>query len=213
MAPIQNYKREKYIRRPRGVSKSFRSPAGNRGAQKLRYVSKSTVFNVSKSTVVQPLVCPLKQPSFLNQGEEFFMPRKSIADLSIARPNVTGKPTRLPPPADLDATERQLFAELVGACAPDHFRESDLPLLVEYVRQTVLARAASKYMQDTGGPVAGGTVNAWFGIQQRATRSMCVLSTRLRLNPQSRLHAKTVQRHVGYQPPSYYDRMRDHDDA
>jgi hypothetical protein len=131
--------------------------------------------------------------------------------LTVVRPGVDGRPNRLQPPPDLEPTGKRLFGDLVASCPPEHFRPSDLPLLIEYVRETVLARQAADEMSKSGGPVAGGVVNPWFGIWQRATRTMCVLSTRLRLNPQSRLHQKSVHRAVGYTPPSYYDRMGDDD--
>jgi phage terminase small subunit len=137
------------------------------------------------------------------------MPRKPR--LTVVRPGVDGRPNRLSPPPDLDPTEKQLFGELVRSCPPEHFRPSDMPLLVEYVKESVLVRQASDEMAKTGGPIVDGITNPWFGILQRATRVMCILSTRLRLNPQSRLHSKSVHRQVGYQRPSYYDTMADED--
>jgi phage terminase small subunit len=89
---------------------------------------------------------------------------------------------------------------------------ADGPLLHEYVREVLLARQASDEMQKTGGAVVDGRVSPWFSVLQRATRMMCVLSARLKLNPRARLHSRSVARQVN-QPPNYYDFMRqDRDD-
>ena len=68
--------------------------------------------------------------------------RKSVAELAIF-PGVDGKPPRLKPPPHLNDDERSLFDELVGACDPRHFVESDLPLLASYVQATLIPRDAA----------------------------------------------------------------------
>jgi phage terminase small subunit len=141
------------------------------------------------------------------------MPRRSAADLSVVRPRVDGRPTRLIPPADLEADERKLFVELVTACAPDHFRQSDMPMLVQYVRESCTAERAAIKMKETGGEVTDrGTINPWFGVLQRATRMMALLSARLRLNPQSRSHPRSIARQAGWRPPSAYEMLDFEDD-
>ena len=79
------------------------------------------------------------------------MPRRSRADLAVIA--VSGEPTRLPPPADLDATARQLWITIVAAQRADHFRQSDVPLLRRYVENCCIADEATKQMRVTGGPV------------------------------------------------------------
>jgi hypothetical protein len=66
--------------------------------------------------------------------------RKSAAQLATL--SVNGDPPRLKPPADLADDERFLFSEIVTACGPRHFLQSDLPLLVTYVQATLLSRRA-----------------------------------------------------------------------
>jgi len=133
------------------------------------------------------------------------MPRRSQASLSVLRPRVDGRATRLSPPPDLDEPERLRFLEVVRACAPDHFRQSDTPLLVEYVRTAILCERAAAAMRADGGPVMnGGKVSPWFGVSQRAARTLMVLSARLRLNPQSRSHPRSIARQQ-YRAPSAYD--------
>jgi hypothetical protein len=58
--------------------------------------------------------------------------RKSAEQLATL--SVNGDPPRLNPPADLADDERSLFCEIVTACGPRHFVQSDLPLLVTYVQ-------------------------------------------------------------------------------
>src|SRR5262245_29536288 len=116
------------------------------------------------------------------------MPRRSQAALNLPSLRVYGRQTRLAPPRDLDAGERDRFVKLVSACAVDHFRESDAAVVTEYVRAAMLCERAAAAMREAGGAVVGTRINPWFGVWQRAVRTLAVLSTRLRLNPQGRMH-------------------------
>ena len=103
--------------------------------------------------------------------------RKSAASLVV----VSGAPPRLEPPADLSDEEKALFLELVNACSPRHFVESDKPLLISFVQATLLARgSAGKAM----------LISTW----EKAVRVQATLATRLRLAPQARMDPKTVGR-------------------
>jgi hypothetical protein len=105
--------------------------------------------------------------------------RKSAASLAVV--DVTGAPPRLEPPADLSDEERALFTELVNACSPKHFVESDKPLLISFIQATILARAsAGKAM----------LIGTW----EKAVKVQALLATRLRLAPQARLDPQTVGR-------------------
>ena len=66
--------------------------------------------------------------------------RKSAGNLAL--PRVDGTPPPLKPPTCLRNAERKLFNELIAACDPKHFVESDLPLLASYVQATVMAQNA-----------------------------------------------------------------------
>jgi hypothetical protein len=116
--------------------------------------------------------------------------KKSRAGLAIV--NVNGKPARLEPPSSLPEAERAVFVDLVAASDPEHFRSSDLPLLVRYVESIVLAdRAASELRK---GAVVKGKTSPWLAIQREAIKAMVALSIRLRLSPQSRIDPKTLGR-------------------
>ena len=67
--------------------------------------------------------------------------RKSGAGLGILQ--VDGKPNRLDPPTSLSTAERAIFCDVVAACDRDHFRPSDLPLLVRYVEAAALGDQAA----------------------------------------------------------------------
>jgi hypothetical protein len=55
-----------------------------------------------------------------------------------------GGPPRLTAPPELAESERRVFADIVGACEPAHFRPSDLPLLTAYCRAVVLEQEAAR---------------------------------------------------------------------
>ena len=123
--------------------------------------------------------------------------RQSSAALSVI-PIERGR-QRLQPPQDLSATEAALFRSIVTQCAPDHFAESDAPLLTSFVQSTILSRKAAKAL-------TSGDASA-LPVWDRATRMQATLATRLRLAPQSRADPKTVARRLAGHRPSVYDEM------
>lgn len=102
------------------------------------------------------------------------------------------KQTQLQPPTTLSDVERKVFVDLVAACASDHFRSSDLPLLARYCEATVLAEQAARELR--GGAVVDGRPSAWVTVQEKTIRALVALSMRLRLSPQSRIDPKTLGR-------------------
>jgi hypothetical protein len=116
--------------------------------------------------------------------------RKSAEALAV--PSVNGKGPRLEPPASLSEAERSVFIGLVTACDPDHFRASDLPLLVRYTESIVLGDQAALELRK--GAVVKGKTSPWLAIQREAIKAMVALSIRLRLSPQSRIDPKTLGR-------------------
>jgi hypothetical protein len=94
---------------------------------------------------------------------------------------VDGRSSRLEPPSYLTRPETELFEELVAACSADHFRISDLPVLVSLVQATLLARSA-------------GRDPAMVAEFDRVARLQATLATKLRLTPQSRTDPKNIGR-------------------
>ena len=70
---------------------------------------------------------------------------------------------QLDPPDCLAPDERRRFIGLVGACDPQHFRASDLPLLCRYVEADALAERAEMELQATG-PVVDGKASGRPGV-------------------------------------------------
>jgi phage terminase small subunit len=127
--------------------------------------------------------------------------RKSGASLGVLQ--VDGKPNRLNPPTSLSAAERAIFFDVVAACDRDHFRPSDLPLLVRYVEAAALGDQAAEQLRL--GAVINGKTSPWIIVQEKAVRAMVALSMRLRLSPQSRIDAKTLGRQEVRQGPAPWE--------
>jgi phage terminase small subunit len=116
------------------------------------------------------------------------MPRKSIAALAF-KPHASA---RLAPRSGLSSEVRLIFVELVGRMPPDHFRETDAPLIEQYAQSIALARQAYANLTEEGSVVAG-RANPWLIVLEKAHRSSVALSMRLRLSPQSRMDRKAVR--------------------
>jgi hypothetical protein len=100
--------------------------------------------------------------------------RKSIAELSVLTP---ANPYRIRPPAGLRPAASAVFEQFIADCEDTHFAESDAPLLASLAEAIVLVRlAATKLEKDP----------KWLPVWERAVRSQGMLSTKLRLTPQSR---------------------------
>jgi phage terminase small subunit len=118
--------------------------------------------------------------------------RKSAGGLATI--SVDGKPPQLLPPASLSEVEKVIFVDLVTSCDANHFRPSDLPLLVRYAEACALGDLSAQELRR--GAVVDGKPSPWIVIQEKAVRAMVSLSMRLRLSPQSRADPKTIARHA-----------------
>ncbi|MGB8106741.1 MAG: hypothetical protein WCF47_20950 [Pseudolabrys sp.] len=112
--------------------------------------------------------------------------RKSSADLSTL-PVIDAALMRLAPPHYLNKTEAAVFTELA---ATGHFVPTDAGLLASLAQATVMACNAAR---DPAKSV----------VWERAVKMQAMLSTKLRLTPQSRTDPKTVGRQPqrGYPAP------------
>jgi phage terminase small subunit len=130
------------------------------------------------------------------------MSKKSQAELKIIP--LQRQPTGLQPPTNLPAPERALFIELVAANAHNHFRASDLPLLVSYCSAVVLHERAIAALRAT--PVVGTKSSPWLNVFEKTGRAMVALSMRLRLSPQARKPNQIKGRAPA--PLSHYERTQ-----
>src|SRR5262245_34275641 len=112
--------------------------------------------------------------------------RRSSAALSV--PPIDGSPPRLVPPLSLSLEEHAIFNELVDAVDRRPFRKSDLPLVCAYTR-------AIRFESFAAGELAQDPTNSkMLALWEKSSRAIVALSAKLRLNPQSRQHARTTQR-------------------
>ena len=109
--------------------------------------------------------------------------------------------------------ERKLFLDLVLGCRPDHFEQTDRPLLAAYCRAVCLEQTASTGLA-AAGFVIDGKPSGWLPILQAATRTISTYSRMLKLNPAGRHAAPAPDRE---RPTiSAYERIaleHSHDDA
>jgi hypothetical protein len=128
--------------------------------------------------------------------------RKSSAALAATPFRLPSE--RLKPPAELTGEARQAFLDIVTAARAQHFEPLDMPLLCAFARAVAMERAASAViMSDMP------TSAAMLEVYRTATRTMQMLSIRLRIGPQSRAgHTNARSRTRDDAPVSYYDRMR-----
>ena len=132
------------------------------------------------------------------------MPRKSAASMQFA--TVNGSSERLRPSPGLTESERQIFCDIVAATKPEHFRASDLPLLVNYVQAVAAAGDANAHLYAEG-RVVDGKPSPWLAVLTQAQKAIGMFSLRLRLSPQGR--SPTVPGRPGktQRPLSYYELM------
>ena len=102
--------------------------------------------------------------------------RKSQVSLSTI--SVDGRPFRLQPPRYLNKGEKAVFTELATS---GHFIQTDAALLASLAQATVMARCAARDPAKSA-------------VWERAVKMQAMLSTKLRLTPQSRTDPKTVGR-------------------
>jgi phage terminase small subunit len=130
---------------------------------------------------------------------------RAEAEATLVHPHLDAVSNYLSPPADLLPEEREQFLNIVSACAPNHFRESDTGLLIEYTRARLQAQRAADELRAGGEVLASGKLNPWLQIQRQSVRAMTQLARTLRLTPQARAHPRSI----GRQTPasmSAYDR-------
>jgi hypothetical protein len=119
-------------------------------------------------------------------------------------PNISGEPERLRAPAELNETERRIFANIVAAERPGHFRASDLDLLCAYVRVIAEERRLSARIATEGDANPEGGPSPWLAALQQTRKSMLAYAHRLRISPQGRAPNNPSRPAVQL---SYYERM------
>ena len=104
--------------------------------------------------------------------------RKS-ADNLVTFPVIENR-SRLEPPRGLTKREREVFVKL--AAQAGHLKPCDAPLLASLAQSILLSRRLARDPAKVG---------EW----EKAVRTQAMLSTKLRLTPQSRVDARGAGRH------------------
>jgi phage terminase small subunit len=120
--------------------------------------------------------------------------RKSAEDLAIVSLASARRP--IEPPADLKRQEAEIFREVVAACAANHFRKSDIPILTAFATATHLSRYYAERIGETEGA---------FKNWEAAARMQVSLATKLRITPQSRYDPKTIARREPHDGPAPWE--------
>ena len=132
-----------------------------------------------------------------------------MASLSVVSP--VEPVERLRPPAFLAPEEAEVFADIIAATSARHFRPSDLPLLTAYAQAIATQRMAAAEFKKQ--PLVSGRPSPWAAVEERAAKTMVMLSLRLRLSPQARdKRAPPTQRKLSYLELSALARAPDADD-
>jgi len=142
---------------------------------------------------------------FKNAKRHFFLGTTHAATRpgAWASSRWTGSQTALTRRPRFPQPSRAIFFDVVAACDRDHFRPSDLPLVVRYVEAAALGDQAAAQLRL--GAVITGKPSPWITVQEKAVRAMVALSMRLRLSPQSRIDAKTLGRQEVRQGPAPWE--------
>jgi phage terminase small subunit len=106
----------------------------------------------------------------------------------------------------LSGDARALFISLVSTNPADHFRPSDAPLLIAYVRAILLEREAAEHLATQGHVTVDNRPSAWVGIQTAASKTMLSLARALKLTPTAR--RPSASRAGKPVTTSYYDQMQ-----
>jgi len=130
------------------------------------------------------------------------MPRQAANAAQTFSPTGTTRPVLKPPP-DLDALEREVFADIVLGVPVNHFLPGDTALIAHLARTIVLTRTAFGEMR-AAGYVSDGKVSPWLQILQHAAKEMRSTARMLSLSPAS---YRPQQKPEDDLEVSYYERM------
>ena len=122
------------------------------------------------------------------------MPRRAAADIG---PVVSPLPKRLRVPDTLSESAKAEFLRIVTAERADHFKPSDMSLLVQYCEAAALAARAIRELQRDDAKAA------WRTRWEKANSVLVALSARLRICPQARQPNNPKRP----EPTSYYEQM------
>jgi len=115
------------------------------------------------------------------------MAKQSIDSLSIATVSI---PTRIDPPSDLSARQKELWRDVMNTKPPEWFEDDTYPLLRAYVTHVDTYERLSQEIQtyDLSDPA----VDRLIKLQDLQGRAMGNLAVKMRLTQQSRYTPKAA---------------------
>ena len=112
--------------------------------------------------------------------------RVSAADLAIVPMTPLGAVERLKPPHDLTDDEVEVWCAVTNAEPADHFSASTAPLLAQYCRHVISSRRVAELIERmVGGELSIRDYNELLHMQERESRVIATLATKMRISQQS----------------------------
>ena len=123
---------------------------------------------------------------------------KSRAELALVQSGVAGTAMlveRAPPPEHLTPEQAQVWREVLDDLPADWFRPSNLPLLEPYCRHVVASRRVAQLieLEEKSDAFDPESYNRLLRMQDRETRALATMGTKLRLTQQSLKHQDAVK--------------------
>ena len=128
--------------------------------------------------------------------------RQAGNSLSIVQGDVISIP-RAKPPEELSEEERVEWRAITNRLPVDHFRTENLPLLIQYCQHIVRARKLAMLLhQEESGPekLDLELYDRLLKMQERESRTLASLATRMRFSQQSRYSARKGRPPSGPKP-------------
>jgi hypothetical protein len=115
--------------------------------------------------------------------------RIGVADLALVR---VADVVRLAAPADLTDAEREQFVAVVNTMPPDYFRPEHRSLILQYIRHRAEADRCAALLRSIVASLDNLVAySRLLRMQDRESRVLSSLATKLRITPQAQRNYKT----------------------
>jgi hypothetical protein len=113
----------------------------------------------------------------------------SAAELAIVPVTPLGVQQRIEAPHDLTGEETEVWVAVVNAEPADHFSASTTPLLAQYCRHVISSRHVAELIERMiGGDLSLRDYNELLHMQERESRVIATLATKMRISQQSTIN-------------------------